>query len=479
MTDFHGREGELAILARDLRDVRATGQGRLVLVKGRRRVGKSWLIEEFCRRAGIPALAFLAARQRPTFELERFREALARSELPRAADAPGVSFRDWESALVLASGGATRERPIAIVLDEFPYLVETQEAGPVEASVNAAWERSLSRLPIILFLVGSDLTMMDMLTEHGRPLYGRPTRTMTVQPLTIAEVAGAIGISGAAAIDAYHVIGGFPRLTRLWRQSDSLRSFLARALIEEDSPFVSTGARILDAEFPENIQARTVLATIGAGERTYGNIARTAGVQSSNLRRSLTLLETEKRVITSEAPLSTLPSTDTRYLVGDPYLRFYLRFVEPNHSDIERGRHRVVVDRVDRDWQSYLGFAVEPFVRASIERLLPLPELGDAAIVGSYWTRSNDPQIDLVGTDGDRGQVRFIGSIKWRANRPFRAADLDALRAAGLRSSEGDRRGVPGTGPVTPLVAAARTGIEALEGLTRSFGPDELIAAWG
>lgn len=474
MTTFFGRTRELALLDAELEQVRRTGQGAFILLKGRRRVGKSRLVEEFGDRQGLPIVFFLASKQRPGYELARFADALAQSNLPDAAGVSGVRFESWEAALGYASIGATAERPIVIVMDEFPYLVQTDADGVVESSLNAAWERTLSRRPVILILVGSDLSMMRMLTEHGRPLYGRPTSTLTVDPLAVDEIAAAAKISGAEAIDAYHVIGGFPRLVPLWRPGTTLRSLLSRALVDEDSPLIATGQRILDAEFPDDVQARTVLSVIGAGERTYSNIARVANVASTNLRRSLDLLEKQKRVIASKRPLSMKRSTDTRYYVDDPYLRFYLRFIDPNLADLQRGRQRLVINRIVRDWQTYIGTAVEPFVRASLERLLPDPELSGAEKVGAYWTRSNDPQVDLVGMDDGEKQVSFIGSIKWRNSEAFLLTDLEALRTAVLHP----RGGVPGATVRTPLVAVSRTEFVSTAGLAKTFGPDDLFAAW-
>lgn len=474
-TQFVGRSRELGILEEDLETVRRSGQGAMVLMKGRRRAGKSRLIEEFAERQGAPVVFFLATKQRPGYELARFAEALTRSNHPEAAGSAGLRFESWEAALGYASVGATQEQPVVIVLDEFPYLVQTDTEAAIESAINAAWERTLSRRPVMLVLVGSDLSMMNMLTEYGRPLYGRPTRTLTVEPLGIAEVAHALQVPDMEAIDAYHVIGGFPRLLPLWRPGATLRSFLTRALADEDAPFLATGQRILDAEFPDDVQARTVLSVIGAGERTYSNIAREAGVASTNLRRSLDLLENQKRVIVSERPLSAQPSKDTRYYISDPYLRFYLRFVDPNVVDLQRGRHRLVVSRIVRDWQTYIGTAIEPFVRASIDRLLPDTALPGAEKVGGYWTRANDPQVDLVGMDDREKSVSFVGSIKWRADQPFSMADVDALRVAALHHPRG---GVPGASAETRLVGVSRSGFVSTGELIRTFGPDELLEAW-
>ena len=476
MQGFVGRDADIEALRAEYERVQASGQGSLVLLKGRRRIGKSWLVEEFTERVGASSLFFLADRLRPALQLNRFAEKLSQSNLPSAGAATGVRYETWEAALVAASAGAARDQPSVIVLDEFPYLIEGERDRVVEASVNAAWERVISRSPVMVVLIGSDFSVMGMLSEHHRPLFDRPTLVRTIRPLDVAEFADISGFEGTAAIDAYHVVGGFPRLARLWRPAWTLRRFLTEQLSDQDSPLVATGRRILDAEFPGLVQAKTVLTVVGAGERTYSNIANASGVGSSNLRRSLEQLEREKHVVTSDVPLSAARSEETRYHITDPYLRFYVRFIDPGLSDVIRGRGASVASRIVRDWQTYLGRAIEPFVRQSVERM-DAGELLGATRVGGFWTRNNIPEIDLVGVDdGGPPRVRFIGSIKWRDNSQFVATDTRALIAAAVPAT-GEGR-VPGVDATTPLVGVSRAGFAANHGLVRAFGPEELLAAW-
>src|SRR6266542_367705 len=128
---FYGRRQELARLDADLEAIRSDGRGRLITVRGRRRVGKSWLIEEFIERSKAPHVFFAASRQTSERELARFAERLARSTLPAATAATGITFETWEAALALASAEAEPAQPTIIVIDEFPYLLETNR-DPVE-----------------------------------------------------------------------------------------------------------------------------------------------------------------------------------------------------------------------------------------------------------------------------------------------------------------------------------------------------------
>lgn len=472
---FVGRQRELAILDGELDAVRSSGRGRFVLIRGRRRIGKSWLVEHFLARHGLPNVFFTATRNAVDQDLPRFADALAESTLPEDARARGVRFAHWEAALTTAAIAASRERPSIIIVDEFPYLGERSddEGRAVESIFSAAWERRLARLPVMLILVGSDLAMMERLTAYGRPLYDRPTRQLVVDPLTPRDIADIVGLSPEDAFDAYAVLGGLPGFADEWKRAGGLRAFLLSALSHSDTHFVNSGVRILDAEFPADLQARTILSAIGHGERTGAKISAVSGIPTSNMARSIKLLSEVKRVVRAEEPLSAQRLKAPRYSVADPYLRFWLRFVEPALPEIERLRTEQVVDRITAQWPDFRGHVIEPIVRSALERLLPDERLSGAAYVGSYWTRTNDPEVDLIGADkmAAPATVAFAGSIKWRETGRFDSSDLERLIAT---SSQ-----VPGVGPGTPLVAVSRTGIDrSARKLHLGLGPADLLAGY-
>src|SRR5439155_8264912 len=132
-------------------------------------------------------------------------------------------------------------------------------------------------------------------------------------------------------------------------------------------------------EFPAEVQARHVLSAIGAGERTNKAIATRAGLQAAPLARSLHVLRDIKRVVAADHPFSTRPAREPRYRVADPYLRFWLRFIEPALPDIARGRPDLALSRIRDSWIEYRGRAVEPLVRDSLERLARV----DSRLAGS------------------------------------------------------------------------------------------------
>jgi AAA+ ATPase superfamily predicted ATPase len=468
MSEFIGRERELAVLEGQLDRVRQGSDrpGRALLVRGRRRVGKSRLLEEFIARSGVPAVFFTASRQSPERELALFADAVAESSLPGAATFQDVTPATWEAALRLLANAMPTDEPCIVVLDELPYLTAGDPA--IEGTLQKIFDKVLSRHRVLLIGVGSDLAMMEALNAYGRPFHQRASE-MVVPPLSPSETAVMLDLGAADALDAYLITGGLPLIADEWPTGMRMWEYLERAIADSTSALVVSGERMLAAEFPAATQARAVLTTIGSGERTFTAIANAAGVQAASLERALAVL-IDTRVVARTLPLSTVKSRESRYYVADPYLRFWLSFIGPALPEIERGAGARVLARLRSRWQSWRGQAIEPVVREGVERMGAAGPAGAAGVVGGYWTRSNDPEIDLVIADRSptATAVNAVGSIKWLESAPFDAHDLGRLIA--------HRSQLPGATADTPLVAVSRSGF-AVEGVVR-VTPEDLLAAW-
>jgi len=472
MVGFIGRERELAVLDGALDKVRAGGRtgrpGRALLVRGRRRVGKSRLAEEFVERARVPHLFFTASAQSSReLDLGLFVEAAAGSDLPGAEVFRHQAPASWDAALRLLAAALPADQPSIVVLDEIPYLI-ANDAG-FEGTLQKLFDRELSRRPVLLLCIGSDLAMMERLNEYGRPFHQRATE-MVVPPLNPADVASMLKLRPADAFDAYLITGGLPLILDEWPQDASATDYLTESASDPTSALLVSAERALAAEFPTEAQARRVLGAIGSGERTYSQIGRAAGdLPHASLSRALQLL-TSKRQVEATLPLSTRASRETRYVVTDPYLRFWLTFLGPHLADIERGRGDLVLGRIQSSWTSWRGRAVEPLIRESLRRLPPgvLPDGTNA--VGGYWTRINDPEIDVVGADRQpiAKHITLVGSIKWLEARPFDTHDLARLVT--------HRSQLPGADETSTLLAVSRAG-SGVDGML-ALDPDDLITAW-
>ncbi|MFR9673531.1 ATP-binding protein [Streptomyces sp. TR06-5] len=470
MSRFVGRERELDLLVRELGRVASSSpdghRGRCLLMRGRRRVGKSRLVEEFIERADVPFLFFTATGASHDADLRRLVQDAERSTLPARGLLAAARPADWNAAFEVLSAAIPNDRPSVVVMDELPYLMDPDHA--FEGYLQRFWDREFERKPVLFVLVGSDLSMMQALNSYERPFHQRG-REMVVGPLNPAEVSEMLDLTSAEAFDAALVTGGLPLICADWARGNGLDAFFEESLNNPLSALLVSAERSLAAEFPQWTQARTVLGAIGSGERTFSNIARAAGgLQATPVQRSLATLM-EKRVVSGELPISTRPSKDRRYWVADPYLRFWLRFLQPHMAEIERGRGDLTLERIREGWTSWRGRAVEPMIREALARLLPDQQLPSAPAIGGYWTRSNDIEIDIVGADRApiAKELVFAGSIKWLERSPFDRHDLAALRRH--RAALGDA--------ALPLVAVSRSGVSC-DGLDAVYGPDDLLRAW-
>ncbi|QJY46594.1 ATP-binding protein [Pseudonocardia broussonetiae] len=474
---FVGRQRELGLLAKRLDRVRTTGAGAALTLRGRRQVGKSRLVQEFCDRAGVPYVFSAAIKgASPVEAVTQFLADLRSSGIGADPELQPAAAGGWPDAF-RALATALPDRPTIVVLDELPWLAEQDPL--FDGALQNAWDRLLVRRPVLLLLLGSDVHMMDRLTAHDQPFYGRAD-TLVLDPLTVAETGRATGLTGADAVDAHLVSGGLPGILRSWPHGLPALAFLEQECDDPASAVFGVPESSLLAEFPLPDQARRVLEAVGSGERTHATIAAAAGggrspVPSGSLSPLLGRLVADKRVLAVDEPLAVRPGRPALYRVADPSLRLYLAMLREAHELSRRGRPGTAIELVRRRWTSWRGRAVEPLVRQSLELAaadgrLPFP---DVRVVGGWWNRQFDPEVDLVGAD--RGPVArsigFVGSVKWLGT-PFDRHDLAALRRAATA--------VPGHDPAaTGTVVVSLSGTEpGLDLGAVLWTADDVVDAW-
>jgi AAA+ ATPase superfamily predicted ATPase len=475
-TTFVGRSRELERLSALFGRVGGTGYdaGVAVLMRGRRRIGKSRLVQEFCERSGAPFCFFQASRGVPPVAARAaFAESVTSSSIPRSELFAGVDTTSWGSVLAQLAVILPDDTPTIVVIDEFPWLIEGDSS--IEGQLQTAWDRQLSHKPVLLILVGSDLAMMRRINDYDRPFHQRGT-VMVVPPLNPAEVADMLSLPAAEAVDAYVVTGGIPIVCQSWPIGQSRDAFLRDAVADPTSALLVTGELILAAEFPPTVRARSILDAIGGGERTWSGIANLVGnaaepMSTGSLSAAIDVL-VDKRVVAVDTPLSTKPSTrDRRYRIDDPYLRFYMAVLTRALPLVERGRADLALRIIDRAWTAWRGRAVEPIIREALLRHAPNFGFEEVEDVGGWWNRQNNPEIDLVGIErvNSAKRVAFAGSIKWLERRPFDDHDYAALAR--------DVWAIPGADETTALIAVSRAGAST-DKPAHVLGAEDVIAAW-
>ncbi len=446
-------------------------------MRGRRQAGKSTAVERFVETSRIPYTFVTGLYRMPErVQLEAAAEALTASQLPLVdADLPGTpgSWREWLGQIALAASSG----PIIVVLDEFPWMTAGDSAG-LEGLLQAMWDRILEKRPILLILIGSDIAMMERLSHHDRPLFGR-VRELVVPPLNPAEVATALpNATPFEVFDAYLTTGGYPRLVTALRQSGlSTREWIRDSFTDDFSPLVTAGRLTLDAEFPDSDAAYRVLSAIGASEPArlgLGGIAAEIAdpgaapktVETSAVR-ALKSLADSKRLVERELPAWATSTRLRRYRITDPYLRFWFRYIERHADAIARGRGDVAFAAFDRDWPSWRGRTIEPVVRRSLERLGATDaRVRQVESVLPWWTRDGLVEVDVVASSRERTEL--LGTIKWRESGGITARELSGLAA--LRSR------VPRAAD-SALAAICPSG-QCPDSADFAFSAEDLLDAW-
>jgi AAA+ ATPase superfamily predicted ATPase len=386
----------------------------LVVLIGRRRVGKSFLLARTLD--GDRVVSLQGDEQGEAQHLALLAEEAGR----RLIGSTALSFGTWDAALTFFGEQAARE-PLTLVLDEFQWLKSAQPA--LDSIIQRHWDAwDRDGVPITVVLSGSALTMMERLLEQGAPLYGRATARPRLAPLDFREAAAfAETADPVELLRRWAVLGGTPQYN-LWAGAGPLEQVIKERILAKDAPLYDDPRHLLREG--EGIRDPgtylSILRAVAHGATTHNQIAQQAGVPTGNLSRKLERLE-DLGYISPRAPLERDGAVDrSTYEIGDPYFRFWFRYVLRNRSRLESGRVEEVYGEIAADLDNLMGRAFEQCCRTWVERYAPEELTGAPHDVGSWWSRKGDVEIDLVGVRKHR--YVLLGSCKWR-----READTDVL----------------------------------------------------
>lgn len=340
---FIGRDDELAVLT-ELADGR---DPELFVLYGRRRVGKTELLQRFCE--GRRAVYFQAAQVREKDNLRAFRDALADG---LGGDLPRVELPDWGAALELADERAGGERLI-VVLDEFPYLCEANKGLP--SILQRFWDGRGKRSKLMIVLCGSQVSFMEeeVLSERS-PLFGRRTAQKRLRPLSPADAFEFFpGWSAEDRLLAYAVLGGMPAYLRRFDERRTLRENIVREILRPEGYLFEEVQFLLRNELSSPTTYNSILSAVARGERKVGDIALSVGVDSTTANKYLTVLR-ELGLVEREIPITETDPLRSRrgtYRIADRFLAFHFRHVQPNVTLINAGRGaRVLEESVEPDF---------------------------------------------------------------------------------------------------------------------------------
>lgn len=397
MKPFLNRKQELAALEASY----LSEEARLVVLYGRRRVGKTSLIIELIRRhEGL----YLLGRQETELEnLRRFSEEIAAffdDEVVRANP-----FRDWD-ALLIYLAGKLKGRRFILALDEFPYLVAANKSLP--SIIQDHWDSRLSKEGAYLILCGSSIGMMEESLGYRSPLYGRRTEQMLLEPLSFKQAQEFFPreLAIQKRVEYYAILGGTPAYLLEFDYAKSIEHNLLANCLQKSKFLHQDALFVLREELSEPRNYFAILRTISLGRNTLNEIVNETGLDRGLVSKYISVL-IELHLVERLLPLTEKKNSRKGiYRLRDNFFRFWFRFVHGNEQYLEQGRQEVLLkEKVLPSLNTYLGGVFEDI---ALEFLASRAEFREY-LFGRWWHR--DTEIDIVGTS--KKSVLFI-EVKWK-----------------------------------------------------------------
>ncbi|THV29991.1 ATP-binding protein [Glycomyces paridis] len=417
-----------------------TTSSRFALIWGRRRVGKTALINHFT--SGKRAVFYTGRGLPGAAELRSLATRVAAQIPGIRRDLAGANpYRDWDEALDHLAEQAV-STPTLLALDEFPELLKSEPALP--GILRAFWDRWEGRTALKVLLCGSAVRAMFSLQDSREPLYGRFDLALQLHPFLPSESAAMLpDFDPADRARIWAVCGGMPLHLSMWDQAGSFQDNLLELACRPGAPLRTEATFVLKTEAGEGGLAEAVLHAVGQGATKYSEIQTAVG---ANPTRTLERLE-ELRLIRSVTPVTESARTRRRhYAIADNLLAFHLGPLSAFAEEIELGSGERIVGALTDASSEHFGTAFEEAFRAHLRRLAIEGLLGDRVVkVGPWWRGGGQDEIDaVVLAQPERTRIPILaGEAKWaksvNANRIKAAL---AAKAAALGGGEALRYAV-------------------------------------
>ncbi|HZK61951.1 MAG TPA: ATP-binding protein [Anaerovoracaceae bacterium] len=402
---FIGREKEL----KNLNNLYETDKFQFPIIYGRRRVGKTALINEFVK--DKDTIYFTGIETNAKQNLENFSRSIF--NYTTGSNVTPV-FSSFQEALEYVFDLAEKKK-IILVIDEYPYVAKSYKAIASMLQVLIDKQKDTSKL--FLILCGSSMSFMEeQVLGYKSPLYGRRTSQFKILPFEFFESRKYFkNFSDMDMAIVYGMVGGTPQYLLQMDDNISLEHNIKDKLLNSTSYLFEEPNNLLKQEVREPAIYNAIISAVATGSTKLSEISSKVGEEtsacSSYLKNLISL-----GIIKKETPFAEKSSKKTIYIIADNLFRFWYRFVPPNISIIQKNMTDLAYKIINEQLSSYMGAVFEEICK---QYLWELNKQGKAAItftdLGRWW--GNDPknkcenEIDIMGTNSENSAL--FCECKW------------------------------------------------------------------
>lgn len=385
MSMFINREEEKKIL----NEIFNSKKAELVLVYGRRRVGKSRLLIEAIKK--MNALYFLADASDNILDI-----------MAKQTNEKFVKFSNWDDFFDFI----LKSKYEIFVIDEFQYLYQVNKAWP---TILQRWWEKLKETNKKIILCGSLIsTIYRIARGYGSALYGRKTREINITPLRFKCIRGMLpSYTTEELIKAYCILGGVPRYLEEFDKNKTIEENFKEKLFEKTSFLYNEPINLLTEEFRDFSSYLSILLAISGGKTKFNEIADYSHILTNKLSKYMAILE-RIELIKKEIPITEnkLKTKITRYFIRDNFYNFWLSFVMKNKALIEQGLKKQVIDSILPQLNDHYGRVFEEICKEIIiEKQKGITKLG------RWWYK--DCEIDIVAMN-EKDKICYFAECKWK-----------------------------------------------------------------
>ncbi|MEW6455144.1 MAG: ATP-binding protein [Acidobacteriota bacterium] len=421
--EFINREKELAFLEEKWKEQKA----QLIILWGKRRVGKTELVRQFVKNK--PHVYFLSESTNETEQLRRFSIAIGQFFNEPLLLTRG--FAEWEECFRYIKEKSLR---FVLVVDEFPYLIQSNPAIP--SLFQKAWDEYWSKSSIYLILLGSSIAMMETeVLGYRSPLYGRRTGQWKIDPMTFENVSRfRRGKTFEDRLFHFAIAGGIPAY---WLQFSNKKDSIGNLkdhVLKKGQMLYDEVEFILREELREPRYYFALLQAIAQGKRKLSEIVNATGIPQPVANKYLGVLS-DLKIVEREIPVTEerpLKSKKGLYRITEEFFQFWFKFIFPRRAELEMGKIDNVLKSIREGVPQHLSLVYE---KVAIETIQRYSESFHFTSIGKWWNKYTE--IDIIGINKDLNLILF-GEVKW-SKKPVGLDIYENLKNKAKKVKWGDK----------------------------------------